>query len=164
MNTEKGIRHYEESHFVPASPEEVFAYIDDHKSFSSHMNESSWMMGGGKMTTSVDEQHGQAVGSHIKMEGKVFGFTLALDEVVTVHEPPHIKVWKTVGTPKLLIIGHYQMKAEIMPENSSSNLTVSIVYELPSTNAWLGTIFGAWYAKWCVQQMLFGTVNHFTRS
>lgn len=48
------LRHYEESVTVSAPPEEVFNYVDDHSKFSSHMNKSSWMMGGGWMDTQID--------------------------------------------------------------------------------------------------------------
>ena len=161
MSRQIQLWHYEESIVIPANAEDVFVYIDDHKRFSSHMNQSSWMMGGGMMSTSVDEKLGQAIGSNIRMDGTVFGIHLFLDEIVTHHEAPRLKAWKTVGTPKLLIIGHYQMKVEINPHETGALLSVSIDYELPKTNAWLGKLFSGWYAKWCVQQMLKGTSNYF---
>lgn len=155
---------YSESTKILAAPSDVFAYIDDHSKFSSHMNSSSMMMGGGKMNTYLDQLKGQTVGSHIKMDGKVFGIYISLDEVVTIHEPPRLKVWKTVGTPKLLIIGQYEMKVEIVEDGPGSRLTVSIIYELPKTNVWLGKLFSVWYAQWCVRQMLFGTRDHFLKT
>lgn len=148
------MRHHEDSFFIPAKTEEVFAFVDDHMRFSSHMNQSSWMMGGSRMNTLIDEKHGQEVGSHIQMSGKVFGIKLYLDEVVTRREPPHLKTWKTVGTPKLLIVGNYKMTVEVKPKESGSLLTVSIDYELPAKNAWLGKLFSGLYAKWCVGQMI----------
>lgn len=156
-------RHYEESKHVSAAPEELFSYVDDHTKFSSHMSESSWMMGGGSMQTTVDEGRGQKVGSHIQLKGKVFGITLFLDEVVTEHTPPHRKAWKTVGTPRLLIIGHYHMGLEITPEKEGSRLTVFIDYELPESPStrWLGYMFSGIYATWCVRQMLNGAQHYF---
>ncbi len=103
------LRHYEDSMLTSASPGELFAYIDDHARFSSHMSQSSWMMGGGRMDVSVDEGSGQKVGSHIRLSGTAFGIKLFLDEVVTRHEPPRIKTWETVGDLRLLVIGHYGM-------------------------------------------------------
>ena len=155
------LRHYEDSIFIPASSEEVFAYIDDHKGFSSHMSQPSWMMGGGQMNVSVDEGHGQKVGSHIRLSGRVFGIKLFLDEVVTRHDPPYLKTWETVGTPKLLVVGHYSMGIEIKPQSSRSHLRVFIDYDLPTTNVRLGQLFSGVYAKWCVQQMIKGVRNHF---
>lgn len=158
------MRHHEESIKISVTPNELFAYVDDHTKFSSHMSESSWMMGGGSMQTSVDEGHGQRVGSHIQLQGKVLGFTLFLDEVVTEHTPPRRKAWKTVGTPHLLIIGHYQMGLEITPEKEGSRLKVFIDYELPKppSTRWLGYLFSGMYATWCVRQMLNGTQKHFS--
>jgi hypothetical protein len=52
---------------IPAPPEQVFAFVDDHSRFSSHMSQSSWMMGGGRMSIELDEAKGQAVGSHIRL-------------------------------------------------------------------------------------------------
>jgi hypothetical protein len=157
------MNHYEESVIIPVNPEEVFAYIDDHTKLSSHMNQSSLMMGGSRMETLIDEKHGQEVGSHIKMSGKVFGIELYLDEVITRREPPRLKIWETVGTPKLLVIGPYQMKVEINPQENSSLLSVSIDYELPKTNTWLGKLFGGFYAKWCVRQMIDSPQKYFTK-
>ncbi|MBI4087186.1 SRPBCC family protein [Candidatus Kaiserbacteria bacterium] len=147
-------RHYEESTLISASPETLFAYIDDHTRFSSHMNESSWMMGGGTMHVSVDAGRGQEVGSHIRMTGTAFGIRLFLDEVVTRRDPPFVKTWETVDIPKLLVIGSYRMSIEITPKDSGSLLRVRIDYDLPTTNVWLGRLFGGMYARWCVRRMI----------
>ena len=156
-------KHYEESTVINEDAKEVFGYVDNHANFSSHMNKSSWMMGGGRMDTHVDEGQGQKVGSHILMSGKVFGIEVALDEVVTIHEPPRRKTWETVGTPKLIVIGDYQMGLVIEPWHDTSNLTVSIDYSLPNSlkTRWVGQLFGGIYAKWCVGQMVNGTQNYF---
>lgn len=157
------MRHYENSVSIPANTEDVFNFVDDHTNLSSHMNKSSWMMGGGKMETLIDEKGGKEVGSHIQMSGKVFGIELYLDEVIKQREPPRLKVWKTVGTPKLLIVGSYQMKAEIKPQEGGSLLQVSIDYELPTKHVWLGKLFSGFYAKWCVEQMLKGPRDFFIK-
>lgn len=126
------------------------------------MNKSSWMMGGGKMSTEVDEGKGQKVGSHIKMGGTILGMKMFLDEVVTERTPPTRKVWKTVGNPNLLVIGNYQMGVELDPDNNDTSLKVFIDYDLPSGISRLfGILFGKMYAKWCVDQMLNGVVDHF---
>jgi hypothetical protein len=150
------MRHYEESAFIHGSPNQVFDYVDDHSRLSSHMSESSWMMGGGRMSIEVDEGRGQVVGSHIRLGGKVFGIKVFLDEVVTHRESPRKKVWETVGNPKLLVIGKYSMGVEIYDEKGGSRLRVFIDYELPTeaSTRWLGYLLGGMYAKWCVRQML----------
>ena len=157
-------RHYQNSKLIPAGTADVFAFIDDHTRLSSHMDKPSWMMGGGRVNTSIDAGHGQEVGSHIRMNGKAFGISIFLDEVITRHEPPRLKMWETVGTPKLLVIGNYQMKVEIEPRKGGSLLSGIIDYDLPETNVWLGKLFSGIYAKWCIQQMLKDAYNHFIKN
>ena len=84
-------KRHEQTVAIAASAEEVFAYVDDHARFSAHMNRSSWMMAGSLMQTEVDTGGGQRVGSHIRMNARVLGVQLSLDEVVTRHEPPYLK-------------------------------------------------------------------------
>ncbi len=152
--------HYGNTTFISAAPRDIFAYIDNHARFSSHMSKSSWMMGGGRMNTSIDSGRGKKVGSHIRMKGKVFGISISLDEIITHRRPPYLKIWATTGAPKLLVIDHYRMKIEIEPRKRGSMLRVSIDYNLPRS-ALLGRLFGAYYSKWCVEQMIKGTIKYF---
>jgi len=137
-------RHYENSRWIASSPRDVFAFIDDHARFSSHMSESSWMMGGSRMEVELDDAKGQRVGSHIRLSGNVFGIQLFVDEVVARREPPLVKVWQTVGTPSLLVIGAYTMDVHITPDGGGSELLVFIDYDFPDRwpMSWLGRLFG----------------------
>lgn len=159
----KKMRHYEESALIPASADNIFALADDPANFSSHMNKSSWMMGGGKMETGTDDGKGQKIGSHIRMNGKILGINLFLDEVVTKHEPPLKKEWQTVGNLNLLVIGSYKLGFEINPDNNKSNFKVYIDYNLPKPplTRLLGLLLGNFYAKWCVNQMINGVKLRF---
>lgn len=163
MISKKYARHYEESVVVGAEPQSVFAYADNPLNFSSHMNKSSWMMGGGSMKTETDENKGQKVGSHIRMSGAVFGVGISLDEVVTIHNAPHRKEWETVGDVNLLVIDQYRLGFEITPQEQNSNLMVYIDYDLPKSGKTelFGKLFGELYAKWCVRQMASGTKIYF---
>ena len=78
------------------------------------------------------------------MSGTILGIHLFLDEVVTQHDPPYRKAWQTVGTPRLLVIGHYRMGFEINAETGGSKLRVFIDYALPASPStrWLGTMQG----------------------
>ena len=158
-------RHYEESVLVPSTPDEIYTFADNHKNFASHMNKSSWMMGGASMETEIDEGKGQRVGSHIKIQGKVFGLNLFLDEVITKHSPPNHKEWETVGNINLLVIDHYKLGFEVKPEAEHPKLTVYIDYNLPKSffPQLLGLLFGSMYAKWCVRQMIKGTSDFFKK-
>lgn len=156
-------KHYEETSIISTQPSEVFNFADNHKNFSSHMNKSSLMMGGASMETEVDEGKGQKIGSHIKMYGKVFGFNLFLDEVISKYSPPYHKEWETVGDINLLVIDHYKLGFEIKPEKEYSIMKVYIDYDLPKPffTKLLGLLFGDIYAKWCVKQMINRVSSHF---
>ena len=135
--------------FVHASVDRVFAHIDDHSRLSSHMSKGSWKMGGGQMNMELDEGRGQEIGSRIRLAGRVFGVELSVDEIVTEHSPPYRKVWETTGAPNLLVIGHYRMGFELLPQRNGSMLRVFIEYALPERvpARWLGRLFGLYYAR-----------------
>src|SRR5262245_18319375 len=160
------VRHHEGSRHVVEAPDEVFAFVDNDERFSSAMSESSWMMGGGRSSVEIDEKNGKALGSHIRLSGRVFGISLYLDEVVIRRDPPVFKVWETVGASRLLIIGAYKMGVQISPEAGGSRVRVFLDYQLPEGWAgyWLGLAFARLYARWCVSQMLTGVVRHHTTS
>jgi len=156
-------RHYEVNGVVEAQPEEVFAYLDDHARLSSHMSQSSWKMGGGRMELRLDEEKGRSVGSRIRLAGRAFGVALFVEEKVTERAPPHRKAWETIGTPRLLVIAHYRLGFDIASEGRGSSLRVFIDYAVPTKgfSKWLGVVFGDAYAKWCVRQMLHDTQARF---
>jgi hypothetical protein len=156
-------QHDERSAVVQSSADRVFAYVDDHTRLSSHMSQSSWKMGGGRMAIELDEGRGQRVGSRIRLTGRVLGMELAVEEMVTERTPPHRKVWETTGAPKLYVIGHYRMGFEVTPQGQASRRRVFIDYALPerAPARWLGRLFGRYYARWCTQQMVDDAVEYF---
>ncbi len=154
LQQESFARQYEDTALIDAPPEAVFAFVAAPARLSSHMTKPSWMMGGGRMDVTLDEGQGRKVGAHIRVSGKAFGIALYLDEVVTIYEPPHRKAWETVGDIRLLVIGHYRMTVGATPQEGRTLLRVRIEYDLPTSNAWLGRLFGGMYATWCVQRML----------
>ena len=156
-------RHYAAEGLVRGPIDRVFAYVDDHSRLSSHMSQSSWLMGGGRMEVQFDEGLGQQTGSKIRLHGKVFGFSLFLEEVITERVPPYRKTWQTIGSPRLLIIGQYRMGFELSERNNDSALRVFIDYSLPvrTVERWLGLLFSNFYARWCTRKMIKDTVKHF---
>ena len=115
------------------------------------------------METEMDAGRGQAVGSRIRLSGRVFGIELSVEEIVVERDLPHRKVWETTGAPKLLVIGHYRMGFELTTQGNGSMLRVFIEYALPERvpARWLGRLFGRYYARWCTQQMVDDAVKHF---
>ncbi|MBI4500046.1 MAG: SRPBCC family protein [Gemmatimonadetes bacterium] len=156
-------RHDESTALIAAPTGLVFAHVDDHTRLSSHMSRSSWCMGGGRMETVLDQGRGHGVGSHIRLSGRVFGIALSVDEVVTERTPPSRKVWETVGSPRLFVIGPYRMGFEVTPRGNGSLLQVFIEYALPERLPWrwLGRLFGRYYAQWCTRRMVDDTVASF---
>ena len=157
-------RNMEATGQVSAAPATVFARLDDQVRLGAHMEKPSLMMGGGRMTYEFDEHKGRAVGSHIRAGGSAFGLKVALDEVVTERAPPHRKAWRTVGQPKLIVVGPYEMGFDLTPVAGGSELKVWIDYDLPPTG--LGRLLPGLadgYAQWCVDQMVVDAVSAFGR-
>jgi hypothetical protein len=71
-----------------ASPQDVFAFLDDHKRLSAHLEKPSLMMAGARMKTETDSQRGQAIGSLIRMKGRILGIALCVEETVSEYKPP----------------------------------------------------------------------------
>src|SRR5215468_10521052 len=123
--------HREASATVAAAPAQVFAHLDDQTRLAAHMSRPSLMMGGGRMSYEFDAARGQAVGSHIRMSGTAFGISLSLEEVVTERVPPRRKAWRTLGEPRLLVVGRYEMGFDLRPAADRTQLTAWIAYRLP---------------------------------
>jgi len=157
--------HYETTVEIPASAEDVFAFVDDHAKLSAHMNKRSWMMVGGRMSVQTDARLGKAVGSTIRMSGSILGLTLGLDETVIERSPPSRKIWETIGVPQLLVVGPYRMGVHIKPSETDCQLRVFIDYMLPASGVgrWLGKAFGRSYARWCTEKMANDSRDHFAR-
>ncbi len=155
--------HDESTTFAHASVDRVFAYLDDPKSLSAHMGESSMMMLGSRMSMDIDAEGGRAIGSKIRMHGSMMGIPLSLEEVITERQAPCRKVWETIGTPNLQVMAHYRMGFEVTPSGDSSRVRVFIDYSLPMSppGSWLGRLLGGAYARWCTRQMASGAARHF---
>ena len=155
--------HHASSGLANAPVEQVFAFLDDPKALAAHMGESSMMMLGSRMSIGVDAGGGRVIGSTIRMHGHMMGIRLSLEEVITKRQVPAMKVWETIGTPKLLVISHYRMGFELTRNDASSLVRVFIDYSLPinAPGSWLGHLLGAVYARWCTKQMVGGAARHF---
>ena len=149
---------------VEASAEALFAELDDQERLSAHMMKSSALMGGSMMRFEFDERRGHAVGSRMRLYGKVLGFSLEVIEIVTEREPPRRKLWETIGEPRLLVVGAYRMGFAIEPADGGCRLRVWIDYDLPR-GFWrlAGILLGGFYARWCTRNMAEGAAAHFAR-
>ena len=155
--------HHESCGLANAPVEQVFAFLDDPKALAAHMSESSMMMLGSRMSIDVDAGGGQVIGSKVRMHGRMMGIRLSVEEAITERHVPGVKVWQTIGTPKLLVIAHYRMGFELTRQGDSSLVRVFIDYSLPinAPESWLGYWLSATYARWCTKQMVSGAARHF---
>ena len=156
--------HHESSGLANAPVEQVFAFLDDPQALAAHMGESSMMMLGSRMSIDVDADGGRVIASKVRMQGRMLGIRLSLEEVITKRQVPAVKVWETIGTPKLLVISRYRMGFELTRNGASSLLRVFIDYSLPikPPGSWFGYWLGAVYARWCTRQMVMGAARHFS--
>lgn len=147
--------HHRSEALLAIGAERLFAYLDDHRRLAGHMEKPSLMTAGASMRIDTDERRGQAVGSVIRLTGRVLGLRLSVEEAVTRRDPPREKVWETVGEPRLLIIGAYRMGFTIAPVGSGTRLVVFIDYRLPARGIGrvLGWLLGGSYAAWCTRKM-----------
>lgn len=135
------------------SAAEVFDVLDEHRNLAAHMGRGFGAMGGGRMSLTADEYQGRRVGSRLGMAGSAFGITLALEEVVTLREPPTRKSWETIGNPALVVIGGYAMGFAVAPAETGCTVRFFIDHDLPPRNRWLGILFGRPLARWCLRRM-----------
>jgi hypothetical protein len=65
------------------------------------------------------------------------------------------KVWRTIGDPRLIVLGRFEMRFGIDPVSEGTRLTMALGYELPpkGVGRLLGWALAASYAKWCLRRM-----------
>lgn len=146
--------HHRTEVLLAIDPDRLFAYLDDPRSVARHMEKPSLRTAGASMRIETDERQGQSIGSWIRLTGTVLGMSLSVEEVVTRRNPPHEKVWETIGEPRFLVIGAYRMGFEISRLEQGSRLMVFIDYRLPRSGfaRCLGRMLGRTYAAWCTRR------------
>jgi hypothetical protein len=160
--TEHRIVHEEAITDIATSPQTLFEYLDDPRRLASHMEQGSWRTAGASMAFELDDAQGRRVGSEIRLKGRMLGMSLELAEVIIELASPRRKVWRTIGAPRLLVIGAYTMGFEIAPVAAGSRLRVFIDYS-PSKLMRALPVLGRFYARWCVNRMTRDAKAHFER-
>jgi hypothetical protein len=150
------VRHFEQSIDLHASVNAVYAHLDDFERLGAHMMHSSWMMAGSAMRYEFDAARGRKLGAKVRIVGAFLGIKLVIDEEISRYEPPLHKAWNTVGKPKMIIMRGYSLGFDLAATAGGCRLKVFIDYELPEHGSarWLGKMFGAPYARWCVTSMI----------
>lgn len=154
--------HYETHAQLDASIEAAFSHLDRFEALSAHMEKRSAMTLGSSMRITTDDLGGRAVGSMVRMHGRMLGIPLSLEEVVTQRQPPRAKAWETRSV-RLLVMGQYRLGFQLEPADRGSVLRVFIDYEEPSWRLAqsLGRALARMYARWCTRRMAGDAVRHF---
>ena len=152
---------------INASPEQVFAYVDDIRNLARHMSESPSMpMMGSKLKLEIVTPEPTGVGATYRYTGKMLGLVLDFSETVTTYVAGREKIWRTIGEPKLLIMRGYGMRVLVVPVTpATANLTISIDYELPASGFWrsAGLLLAPVYSRWCLTSMVDGSKRDLER-
>jgi hypothetical protein len=140
---------------IQASPQVVFDFMDDVHKAGWHMEQSSMPMMGSKMQIETLSKNQTGVGATYRWTGKVLGLPIDFSETVVKWENGRKRIWRTIGVPKIIIIGQYEMSFLVEPTKTGSRLSVSIDYELPKPIFWkfAGWLLAGWYSKWCLGNM-----------
>ncbi len=146
---------------VAAPSERVFAYVDDIQNLARHMSESrSRPLMGSKLRLEIVSAEPTGVGATYRYTGQLLGLELDFSETVTTYVAGREKIWQTIGNPKLLIMHGYEMRVVVEPVTpTTSNLTISIDYELPVSGFWrvAGWLLADLYGRWCLTGMINGS-------
>ena len=152
---------------IAAATELVFAYVDDIRNLARHMSESRSMpMMGSKLTLEILSPETTGVGASYRYSGRMMGFVIDFSETVTRYIPGREKDWRTIGTPRLLIVDSYEMRVLVEPSAPvGSRLTIAFDYELPRAFFWhcVGRAFAPAYARWCLNSMVNGAKEEIER-
>lgn len=162
MQTRAFSFHHETRTTLRTTVHAAFEHLDDFKKLSGHMEQPSAMMLGSQMQIVTYEGGGRAVGSRVRMSGKVMGIPLSLEEVVTQRDQPHRKAWETVDA-RLLVIGQYRLGFELEPRAGACELRVFIDYDWPTgaIARCAAALFAKSYARWCTERMADDAEKHF---
>lgn len=154
LNTGKTI-HLSQSIMIHATPEKVFAYMDDIHNTGWHMEKTSMPLMGGKMSVEILSKQRSGLGSTFRWTGRVLGLTIDFTETVVRWVANEERVWRTVGDPRILIIGNYEMRFFTKQVLQGTQLTVEIDYELPKPLFWnfMGRLLASSYSRWCLTNM-----------
>ena len=107
------------------------------------------------MNVETDALKGRAPGSRTGLSGRLFGLELEVQTEVVERTPPRTKAWRSVGEPRLLVIGPYAMSVTIEPLSGGCGATVAIDYERPSRRRLLFAMeLARVYARGCVRRMV----------
>lgn len=153
---------------IEAPAVRVLDHVDDIRNLAGHMSgQASMPMMGSKLALEIVSRIPTGIGATYRYSARVMGLAIDFSETVTKYVPGREKVWRTIGTPRLIIIDSYEMGVPVEPlAETRSRLTVTFDYELPRSGRrrMLGRLLAIGCARWCLGSMLEGTVQSLQRS
>jgi hypothetical protein len=149
--------------FINASVSQVFQFMDDLAKTGMHMSERSMMMMGSKLKIEHLPSPEKGMGAIFRWSGKMMGLPIDFTETVTIWKENEEKVWETIGSPQMIILGWYQMRLTTEPSEKGTLASMEIQYTPPKGFFYklLSAVFARWYADWCLGKMLGDTKNKF---
>jgi uncharacterized membrane protein len=138
---------------IRASPERVFAHMDDIANVGWHMEGKRTMpMMGGKLHHELVSSNATGVGATYRWYGKVMGMTIDFKETVTKWVENKQKIWSTLEDAKIIIMSNYEMRLNLTPTENGTKVNFEIYYELPNSilGQLLGRLLAQSYARWCL--------------
>jgi hypothetical protein len=141
---------------VAAPPARVFAWLDEPRHTGWHMSRPSPAMLGGALRVERLSDTVTGVGATYRSWGRVLGLPIDFTTVVTQWVVNREKVWRTTGDPRLIVLGHFEMRFSIDPVgDGGTRLVLALDYDLPSgrLGRLLGRALAAPYARWCLRRM-----------
>lgn len=146
---------------IHATPELVFAYMDNIGNAGMHMTKNSMPMMGSKLELKQLSENTSGLNSKFRWYGQMLGFTLDFTVVVTKWIKNREKVWETVGEAKMIILQWYRMHLVVLPEGQYTRAELSIVYTKPTNPIFriIALFLAPMYANWCLNNMLNDSKN-----
>ncbi len=141
---------------IRAPCEKVFAFMDDLAKTGMHMSGRSMMMMGSKLKIEQLPGPEKGVGATFRWKGKVLGLPIDFTETVTHWKENEEKVWETIGSPQMIILGWYRMRLTTEPNENGTLASLEIQYMPPKGFFYnlLSAVSARRYADWCLSKML----------
>lgn len=154
----RGVRKLSRVILVSASPEQVFAFLDDPRKVGAHMQ------GGGmgvKLRLETLSENFTGVGATHRWHGKAVGLKIDYTTVVEKWTMNKERASHTIGIPRMVIMSGFNMRWTLVPGNGGTRIEIDFEYSLPKS--WvgraLGRLLGRRYGDWCLNMILADAVR-----
>jgi len=120
------------------------------------MSRPSLAMLGGALRLERLSAQTTGVGATYRSWGRVLGLPIDFTTAVTEWLPAREKTWRTVGKPRLTVLGDFQMRVSLASHDGGTNVVMAIDYNLPTRGIGrlLAAVFAAPYVRWCLRRMV----------